>query len=290
MKNKLSILLLFLCLNTVAQVPNTNTFSLSDVVAITGGTSLQAAFTNSVDAYFDPAYKGSKDNLLNFRNYRNITISGYLYNWYAVTDARNISSSLAHAPTKAEFITLINYLTANGYGYGGSGADIAKSVSYNNYWIGFINPPVGTPANNQSINNSSGFNAFPAGIRVANGGYGNFNMSTHFWNSTTYWMSPTQPSVYQLAGNIATFNETGFTKVCGLSVRLVMNSTILTNGQTGTYTGNDGHVYTTICIGTQEWMSENLIETKYRNNDDIPVVTNNAAWAALTAGARCSYP
>ena len=50
-------------------VPNTATFSLQDVVNVVGGTSLSAAFTNALDAKFDPTYKGSKNNLLNFRNY-----------------------------------------------------------------------------------------------------------------------------------------------------------------------------------------------------------------------------
>jgi hypothetical protein len=53
----------------MATVPNTTTFSLQDVVNVVGGSSLSAAFTNAVDACFDPTYKGSKNNLLNFRNY-----------------------------------------------------------------------------------------------------------------------------------------------------------------------------------------------------------------------------
>lgn len=70
MRSKLLVLLFLFCLGSFGQsVPNTNTFSLQDVVNVTGGTSLQAAFDNSIDAYFDPAYKGSKNNLLNFRNY-----------------------------------------------------------------------------------------------------------------------------------------------------------------------------------------------------------------------------
>ena len=70
MKSKIVILFLLISGWCFAQsVPNTSTFTLQDVVNVTGGTSLSAAFTNSTDAYFDPAYKGSKDRLSNFRNY-----------------------------------------------------------------------------------------------------------------------------------------------------------------------------------------------------------------------------
>jgi hypothetical protein len=60
-------------------VPNTNTFSLSDVIAqvscFTSNytiTDLQAAFTagNLNSGYFDPTYEGDKDELNDFRNYK----------------------------------------------------------------------------------------------------------------------------------------------------------------------------------------------------------------------------
>lgn len=58
----------------MASVPNTTNFSLTDVTAIVGGTSLTTAFTNSIDSYFDINYKGSKDRLSNFRNYGSTTV------------------------------------------------------------------------------------------------------------------------------------------------------------------------------------------------------------------------
>ena len=78
-------------------------------------------------------------------------------------------------------------------------------------------------------------------------------------------------------------------KYVGYSVRPIKNLTTLSHGETGTYTGNDGKIYRTICIGTQEILADNLAETKYRDGSDIPIVTDNAAWAALTTGARCAY-
>jgi len=75
----------------------------------------------------------------------------------------------------------------------------------------------------------------------------------------------------------------------GKSIRLVKDSTTLTDGQEGTYTGNDGKVYRTICIGTHEWLADNLKETKYRNGDIISVITDDYQWSQLTTGARCAY-
>lgn len=57
----------------------------------------------------------------------------------------------------------------------------------------------------------------------------------------------------------------------------------------GTVVDIDGNVYHTVTIGTQVWMLENLKVTHYRNGDDIPVVTDNAAWQGLATGAYCEY-
>jgi len=55
----------------MAGVPDTATFSLQDVVNVIplAQSSLQDCFDDAVDDFFDPTYKGSKDALLNFRNY-----------------------------------------------------------------------------------------------------------------------------------------------------------------------------------------------------------------------------
>ena len=51
----------------------------------------------------------------------------------------------------------------------------------------------------------------------------------------------------------------------------------------------DGNVYDTVVIGNQVWMRQNLKVTKYNNGDDLPHITTNAAWSALTGGAYCHY-
>ena len=53
----------------------------------------------------------------------------------------------------------------------------------------------------------------------------------------------------------------------------------------GSMTDQQGNVYKTIVIGTQEWMAENLNTSRYRNGDIIPTGLNNNAWSTTTAGA-----
>jgi uncharacterized protein (TIGR02145 family) len=59
--------------------------------------------------------------------------------------------------------------------------------------------------------------------------------------------------------------------------------------ETGSMTGNDSKIYRTVRIGNQWWMAENLRETKYRNGNQIPNITDSSTWAGLSSGARCSY-
>jgi len=51
----------------------------------------------------------------------------------------------------------------------------------------------------------------------------------------------------------------------------------------------DEKTYTSLTIGTQQWMDRNLDVATYRNGDLIPYVTDPTTWAALTTGAWCYY-
>ena len=59
--------------------------------------------------------------------------------------------------------------------------------------------------------------------------------------------------------------------------------------ETGTVSDKEGNVYSTVTIGTQEWMVENLKTTKYNDGTDIPLVTDDHEWIELTTGAYCWY-
>jgi uncharacterized protein (TIGR02145 family) len=51
----------------------------------------------------------------------------------------------------------------------------------------------------------------------------------------------------------------------------------------------DGNIYSTVRIGSQLWMGENLKTTKYNNGTAIPNVTDGTQWTNLTTGAYCIW-
>lgn len=197
---------------------------------------------------------------------------GYLYNWYAASDSKNIASSGWHVPTSTELTTLRTYLG------GSTVASRALKEIGTFYWDSL----------NTNATNSSNFNGRGAGIRSYNGLYYVFLNQMWMWASNQYDAASgngmaifSDPSVSTLIGPD--------TKTKGFSLRLLKDSTGLSNGQTGSYTGNDGKIYRTICIGSQEWVADNLAETLYRDGSSIPTVTNTTTWAGLTTGARCAF-
>jgi uncharacterized protein (TIGR02145 family) len=116
----------------------------------------------------------------------NNAVYGKLYNWFVVDDSRNVAPTGWHIPTDEEWIALKEYLTNNGYGYGGAGNEIAKSMASTSGWETYTTP--GTAGNDQSSNNSSGFSGFPGGCQQGpdfNGfGYG------------AMWWSSSEPTIY----------------------------------------------------------------------------------------------
>jgi len=52
---------------------------------------------------------------------------------------------------------------------------------------------------------------------------------------------------------------------------------------------SEGNIYTTIKIGSQVWMGENLRTTIYKDGTAIPLVTDNTAWGQLYTPGYCWY-
>jgi uncharacterized protein (TIGR02145 family) len=94
---------------------------------------------------------------------RYVPLYGRLYTWHAATDERGVCPAGWHVATHDEWLSLIKYLPPNGYGFGGSGKKLAKSIASTSGW--FASDSLGSPGNDQSNNNSSGFSGLPGGGR-----------------------------------------------------------------------------------------------------------------------------
>lgn len=201
---------------------------------------------------------------------------GYLYNSYV---ARGVGDTAVyntgwHVPTQANFVTLSTYLGGDVI----SGGKM-KEVGYR-YW----------KSPNTNATNSSHFNGVGSGARGVAGTFGNLSLYSSFWPSALGY----RPFLDYSDGNWDQYYSSAMITY-GYSIRLIKTTTSLSNGQRGTYIGNDGTVYPTICIGTQEWLARNLYETKYADGTTIPHegantgYYTNVEWGALTTGARCVY-
>ena len=137
--------------------------------------------------------------------YDNDSTKGKLYNWYAVMGIHDDNESTPnkefapngwHVPSDAEWTTLEEYLIANGYNYDGTttGNKIAKAVASTTGWNSSTN--TGAIGNDQSLNNKSGFNAFPEGYRDYYGQFKRDGLGTYYLSSTEYnsdkalWRTP----------------------------------------------------------------------------------------------------
>jgi len=131
--------------------------------------------------YYVYGYEGN--NVDSAKAYAYYKKYGVLYNWVA---ARQACPSGWHLPSEQEMKQLTDFLTHYGYGFGGSGNDIAKSLAYVTGWDSM--PIPGSIGYDQALNNRSGFRAVPAGQRtVPRGGMvSNVKKAATFWTTTEF--------------------------------------------------------------------------------------------------------
>jgi len=104
-------------------------------------------------------------------NASNAEVYGYLFNWHAVNDNRNIAPTGWHVPTDNEWKILIDYLGGDSIA-GGKMKQPGAS-----HWK---NP-------NNGATNESGFTAIPGGWRISlDGLFCNLGVHAIFWSATEY--------------------------------------------------------------------------------------------------------
>ncbi|MBG0859741.1 MAG: fibrobacter succinogenes major paralogous domain-containing protein [Bacteroidales bacterium] len=152
----------------LAENLKTSRYNNGDLISTTNPVSLD------ISGEYEPKYQWAYDG--------NADTYGRYYTWYAVTDSRGVCPTGWHVPTDDDWTLLTDYLINNGFGYEGSGSDIAKALAAKSGWNPDATP--GNIGNDMPTNNSSGFSALPGGVRVYDGTFNYIGIYALWWSST----------------------------------------------------------------------------------------------------------
>lgn len=103
----------------------------------------------------------------------NGAVYGFLYNWYAVNDSRNIAPAGWHVPSFDEYTVLMTYLG----GQNDSGGKLKEAGTI--HW----------DSPNTGATNETGYKALPGGYRDETGAFGGLGGGATCWLSTDYGVS-----------------------------------------------------------------------------------------------------
>ncbi len=209
-----------------------------------------------------------------------VTAYGYLYNWHAVNDSRNIAPEGWHVATDEEWNELEAFL-------GKSFAGVKLKESGTSHWR-FDDKDI------RQGEKESGFMALPGGARQYKSEYKDITRIAYFWSSTEHnggnaWLR----YLDVLSNKVGKHYEE---KINGSSVRLIKDreggvtaAAGSSSGGSETLTDVNDNVYKTVKIGDQVWTAENLRATHYRNGDAIPNIKNKKQWGKMSMGAYAAY-
>lgn len=186
---------------------------------------------------------------------------GYLYNAYVI-DTGKLAPTGWVIPSESDFNTLISYLGGSTI----SGTKLKENSfihwQYNTYY---------------STLNESGFSGVGSGFRDTDGTF-NYLKGASFIRGTG-------DKRITLLDNSQTSNIENAVKKHGNSIRCMKN----TDPGISTITDIDGNIYDVVHIGTQWWLKQNLVTTRYNDGTNIPKILDNTIWSGLTSDAYCSY-
>jgi uncharacterized protein (TIGR02145 family) len=178
------------------------------------------------------AYNNDKISLIKYGRY---------YNYYAVEDERNIAPEGWHVATRGDWELLDDYLIANEFNYDKKklGKNYAKSLAATSDWT--TSNREGAIGNEQTLNNSSNLNAFPAGY-FCNTGFFGLNNWTAWW--TIYEFGKKSSLAYLWSDSTSLYLPFNDQKYNGQTVRCVKDSQpAITASEVVTYTSKSALVY-----------------------------------------------
>jgi uncharacterized protein (TIGR02145 family) len=191
------------------------------------------------------------------------SLFGALYNWYAVNTGK-ICPTGWHVPSDSEWTILL-------YEVGGmdNAGDALKETGRKHWRMQY----------NKAINTSN-FSATGGGIRnMMDGTFEEIKSRGYLWSASDfpdYVNYPTCINMFSDASNILTPT---MDKKFGMSVRCIKDHYII---------DYDNNKYSTVKIGNQVWMAENLKTTRFNDGTPIPLVTGRTEWDNLQTPAYCS--
>lgn len=145
----------------------------------------------------------------------NNSVYGKLYNFYTVSDSRNVCPCDWHVPTEAEWDVLLNFL-------GGPGS--AQNVGGKMKEAGFAH----WQSPNLGATNESNFTALPGGGRFPFSNFYNIGQYCDLWTSTVYDTNNSYKRDLGYSGNVFS-GSTNLGKKSGISIRCMKNAPLQQN-------------------------------------------------------------
>ena len=135
---------------------------------------------------------------------------GYLYNWYAVDDARGVCPESWHVPTDGEYTALSDYLGGTSVAGGKLKECTEGGCPESEYWY----------SPNTGATNESSFTALPGGAHYY---YRHMGYNGSFWSSTEYGSNDAWHR--GLESNNLEISRRDYGKDSGFSLRCIMDET-----------------------------------------------------------------
>lgn len=193
--------------------------------------------------------------------------NGYLYNWFAASDA-NFAPTDWRVPTSTEWFALRNFI--GDFSVAGGPLKETGLVHWN------------TP--NTSATDTYGFSAFGSGYRgnviIQDNTFNNMKDNGYYWGSDT-----AQYRALFLRYDSNAFTMSATPDTYGLSVKLIYTGA----GTPTTVTDYDGNIYDVVVINGIRYTVQNWKCTHFKNGTPYTKVTDNATWIALTSEGYCAY-